>query len=75
MINNQNSNLSDIFKALSTADKDEKERLAKQMMQKLDKDDSRTLNEIMSDKNKLQQIISSDAARELMNKLSRHKNG
>lgn len=75
MINKQNGNTNDIFKAFATTDKQEKEKIANQMLNKLNSEESRMVNEIMSDKDKLMQIINSDAAKNLLRKLNKHKDG
>ena len=44
-------------------------------MSNLSNDDNRKLTDILSDKNKIAQIINSDAAKELIDKLNKRKNG
>ncbi len=75
MKNNSNGNINDFLQAISSSDKQEKENIAKRMMSNLSNDDNRKLNDILSDKNKIAQIINSDAAKELIDKLNKRKNG
>lgn len=75
MKNNQNNSLNDLIKSISSADKAGKENIAKQLFSKLNQEEANTLNEVMNNNNKLQQIMSSDAFRLLSEKLNKHNNG
>lgn len=75
MENKQNNNFKNILNAFSSSDKEERKNIARQLMQKLNNEESNTLNEIMSDKSKLQQIINSDAAHDLIERFNKNKNG
>lgn len=75
MENKQNNNFKNILNAFSSSDKEERKNIARQLMQKLNNEESNTLNEIMSDKSKLQQIINSDAAHDLIERINKNKNG
>lgn len=75
MKNNSNGNINDFLQAISSSDKQEKENIARRMMSNLSNDDNRRLTDILSDKNKIAQIINSDAAKELIDKLNKRKNG
>ena len=75
MKNNSNGNINDFLHAISSSDKQEKENIARRMMSNLSNDDNRKLTDILSDKNKIAQIINSDAAKELIDKLNKRKNG
>ncbi len=74
MINKSNRDFSEILKLFS-AQNQSKEAVAKQMMSHLSSDESQKLNEILSDKAKLEQLMNSPAAKELINKLNRNQNG
>lgn len=75
MENKQNNYFKNILNAFSSSDKEERKNIARQLMQKLNNEESNTLNEIMSDKSKLQQIINSDAAHDLIERINKNKNG
>jgi hypothetical protein len=75
MENKQNNNFKNILNAFSSSDKEERKNIARQLMQNLNNEESNTLNEILSDKSKLQQIISSDAAHDLIERINKNKNG
>lgn len=75
MENKQNNNFKNILNAFLSSDKEERKNIARQLMQKLNNEESNTLNEIMSDKSKLQQIINSDAAHDLIERINKNKNG
>ena len=75
MKNNQNNSLNDLIKSISSADKEGKENIAKQLLRKLNSEEANTLNEVMNDNNKLQQIMNSDTFRLLAEKLNKHNNG
>lgn len=75
MENKQNNNFKNFLNAFSSSDKEERKNIARQLMQKLNNEESNTLNEIMSDKSKLQQIINSDAAHDLIERINKNKNG
>lgn len=75
MKNNSNGNINDFLQAISSSDKQEKENIARRMMSNLSNDDNRRLTDILSDKSKIAQIINSDAAKELIDKLNKRKNG
>ena len=75
MENKQNNNFKNILNAFSSSDKEERKNIARQLMQKLNNEESNTLNEIMSDISKLQQIIDSDAAHDLIERINENKNG
>lgn len=75
MKNNSNGNINDFLQAISSSDKQEKENIVRRMMSNLSNDDNRKLTDILSDKNKIAQIINSDAAKELIDKLNKRKNG
>ncbi len=74
MINKPNRDISEILKLFS-AQNQSKETVAKQMINSLSSDESQKLNEILSDKAKLEQLMNSPAAKELINKLNRNQNG
>lgn len=73
MKNNSNGNINDFLQAISSSDKHE--NIARRMMSNLSNDDNRKLIDILSDKNKIAQIINSDAAKELIDRLNKRKNG
>ena len=75
MKNNQNNSLNDLIKSISSADKAGKENIAKQLLGTLNNEEANTLNEVMNDNNKLQQIMNSDTFRLLAEKLKKHNNG
>lgn len=75
MKNSSNGNINDFLQAISSSDKQEKENIVRRMMSNLSNDDNRKLTDILSDKNKIAQIINSDAAKELIDKLNKRKNG
>ena len=75
MKNSSNGNINDFLQAISSSDKQEKENIVRRMMSNLSNDDNRKLTDILSDKNKIAHIINSDAAKELIDKLNKRKNG
>ena len=75
MKNNQNNSLNDLIKSISSADKAGKENIARQLLGTLNNEEANTLNEVMNDNNKLQQIMNSDTFRLLAEKLNKHNNG
>ena len=75
MKNNQNNSLNDLIKSISSADKAGKENIARQLLGTLNNEEANTLNEVMNDNNKLQQIMNSDTFRLLADKLKKHNNG
>ena len=75
MKNNQNNSLNDLIKSISSADKAGKENIAKRLLGTLNNEEANTLNDVMNDNNKLQQIMNSDTFRLLAEKLKKHNNG
>ena len=75
MKNNQNNSLNDLIKSISSADKAGKENIAKRLLGTLNNEEANTLNDVMNDNNKLQQIMNSDTFRILAEKLKKHNNG
>lgn len=75
MKNNQQSDFSKLFELLSSSDKNAKQEAANSMMSSLSSDDNNRLTEILKDKNKIDSILNSPAAQQILDKIKSNSNG
>ena len=75
MKNNQQGDFFRLFDLLGSADKNAKQQAANQMMSGLNSDESKQLGDILSDKSKIDAILSSPAAKQILNKINGNANG
>ncbi len=75
MKNNQQGDFLKIFDLLGSADKNAKQQAANNMMSGLNSDESKQLGDILSDKSKIDAILNSSAARQILNKINGNTNG
>lgn len=75
MEKNAFSDFSSMLDKIGRADDSEKKRAAQDMMNSLNSEQSKELNEIMHDKDKLNAILNSPAAQKIINKLNGNTNG
>ncbi len=64
-----------ILSLFSAKSPDEQKKMAMNMLSSMDSEQSKKIKEIMSDKEKIQSIISSPEAQQIINKLKGNKNG
>ncbi len=75
MKNNQQGDFFKLFNLLGNADKKAKQDAANQMMSGLNADESKKLGEILNDKSKIDAILNSSAAKEIIKKINGNNNG
>ncbi len=75
MKNNQQGDLCGLFSLLGSADKSAKQNAAKQMMSGLNSEENKQLGEILNDKSKIDAILNSSAAKQIINKINGNRNG
>lgn len=68
-------NIDDIIGKIITNDSNENKKLAENLMSSLSESQSQTLQKLLSDKSLMQKLLSSDQAKNIMNKLGGDKNG
>ncbi len=75
MKNNQQNDFFKLFSLLGSSDKEAKQNAANQMMSGLNKDESNELNNILKDRNKIDAILNSTAAQQILKKINGNGNG
>lgn len=75
MKNSKQPDFSAIMNMLGRADKTSQQEQAKKLMDTLDETQHRQLNEILHDKNKIDALLKSSAAQQIINKLKSNGNG
>ena len=68
-------NIDDIIGKIKNNSNDENKKLAENLMNSLSESQSQTLQKLLSDKESLRKLLSSDQAKNIMNKLGGDKNG
>ncbi len=64
-----------LFKLFSAKTPDEQKKMAMNMLSSMDSKQSDKIKEIMNDQQKIQSILSSPEAQQILNKLKGNKNG
>lgn len=75
MKNDKQFNFSDLLGIIGNSDKQAKQNIAGKMIDSLDKNESRQLNDIMNDKDKIDAILNSTAAQKIINKININRDG
>ena len=75
MKNDKQFNFSDLLGIIGNSDKQAKQNIAGKMIDSLDKNESRQLNDIMNDKDKIDAILNSTAAQKIINKINTNRDG
>lgn len=75
MKNSKQPDFSAIMNMLGRADKASQQEQAKNLINTLDETQHRQLNEILQDKNKIDALLKSSAAQQIINKLKFNGNG
>lgn len=75
MKNNQQNDFSKLFELLSGSDQKAKNEAASSMMSSLNQEDNNKLAEILKDKNKIDSILNSPAAKQILSKIKSNDNG
>ncbi len=70
MKNNQQGDFSKLFNLLGSKDQKAKQEAANQMLSSLNADESKQLGDILSDKSKIDAILNSSAAKQILNKIN-----
>ena len=68
-------NIDDIICKIKNNSNDENKKLAENLMKSLSDSQTQTLQKLLSDKESLRKMLSSDQAKNIMNKLGGDKNG
>ena len=68
-------NIDDIIGKIKNNSNDENKKLAENLMKSLSDSQTQTLQKLLSDKESLRKMLSSDQAKNIMNKLGGDKNG
>ncbi len=69
------NNIDDIIGKIKSNSADENRKLAEQLKSNLSQSQTEALNNLMSNKDLMQKLLSSDAAKNIINKLGGDKNG
>ncbi len=75
MKNNQQNDFFKFLNLLGGSDKHAKQNAANQMISGLNKNESEELNNILKDKNKIESILNSSAAQQIIKKINGNGNG
>ena len=70
MQNNQPNNILSVLSKLSGADSAQKKQAADSIMSSMSDEDNREFQKILSDRNKISEILSSPAVKQIMQKLN-----
>ena len=70
MQNNQPDNILSLLSMLSGADSAQKKQAAENIMSSMSDEDNREFQKILSDQNKISEILSSPAVKQIMQKLN-----
>ena len=69
MKNNKQPDFSSLMNLLGRADEHTQQEQAKQLINSLDENQHRQLNDVLNDKNKLEALLKSPAAQQIINKI------
>lgn len=75
MKNNQQNDFSKLFELLSGSDQQAKKEAANSMISNLNQEDNNKLTEILNDRSKIDSILNSPAAKQILNKIKSNDNG
>lgn len=75
MKNNMQPDFSALMNILRKSDKASQQEQAKRLIDTLDETQHRQLNDILQDKNKIEALLKSSAAQQIINKLKSGNNG
>ena len=75
MKNNQLGDFSKLFEILSKSDQKSKQQVADKIISNFDAQENQQFEELIKDRNKIDTILNSPVAKQIMNKIKQNNNG